>query len=207
MTEDLVNLECPFFLVALPQLKDDHFMHAVVLVTSHNKEGAFGLILNKPLIDEQNAQAVMRAEVRDIAGQTVLQFNEDLFQGGPVQDDSIFALHSVSELGAQESKVGSDLFISSDPTVFQKLLEKKEETKRRFFLGCSSWESGQLDAEIRSGSWLPIAFNKNFLFETYDEKNSQWKELLWKNVLRAGGVDPLTIMAQGPGSGGDFGFN
>ncbi|MEE2641006.1 MAG: YqgE/AlgH family protein, partial [Planctomycetota bacterium] len=35
-------------LVAVPQLPDDNFYRAVVLLIHHDQEGAFGVILNRP---------------------------------------------------------------------------------------------------------------------------------------------------------------
>ena len=40
----------PSFLVAMPQLKDSNFERSVVLLCKHNDEGAFGLVLNRPLL-------------------------------------------------------------------------------------------------------------------------------------------------------------
>ena len=37
------------FLVAMPSLTDPRFEKSVILITSHNPEGATGLIINKPL--------------------------------------------------------------------------------------------------------------------------------------------------------------
>ena len=39
------------FLVAVPGLEDTHFNRAVVLVCEHSQEGAFGLIINKVLMN------------------------------------------------------------------------------------------------------------------------------------------------------------
>ena len=38
----------PGLLLAMPQLDDPNFERAVVLMIEHNKEGAFGLIVNRP---------------------------------------------------------------------------------------------------------------------------------------------------------------
>jgi len=40
----------PVFLVSMPQLTDPNFNRTVVLLCKHNDEGAFGLVVNRPLV-------------------------------------------------------------------------------------------------------------------------------------------------------------
>ena len=40
----------PAFLLSMPQLTDPNFNRTVVLLCKHNNEGAFGLVLNRPLV-------------------------------------------------------------------------------------------------------------------------------------------------------------
>jgi len=199
-------MDAPFFLVALPQLQDENFSRAVVLVGHHDDQGAFGLQLNKPLVDENDQLTQMVTEVKDPQGNTLFEFHEDIFEGGPVNEGAIFALHSVADLGTEESDLGNNVYLATDPDVFQKLLENDQfKKRRRFYVGCSSWGEGQLESELRSGSWLLVPFDKKYLFEIVDgESKEQWREAFWRRVLIHGGCDPLTIMAPGAS---DSGYN
>jgi len=40
----------PSLLLSMPQLLDENFCHTVVLLCKHNHEGAFGLVVNRPLL-------------------------------------------------------------------------------------------------------------------------------------------------------------
>ena len=40
----------PSLLLAMPQLMDENFVRTVVLLCKHSEEGAFGLVLNRPLV-------------------------------------------------------------------------------------------------------------------------------------------------------------
>ena len=40
----------PALLLSMPQMRDPNFARAVVLLCKHNDEGAFGLVMNRPLI-------------------------------------------------------------------------------------------------------------------------------------------------------------
>lgn len=200
-------MDAPFFLVALPQLTDENFARAVVLIGQHDDQGAFGLLLNKPMLDDNAEFAQMVTEVKDPQGNTLTEFHEDIFEGGPVNEGAIYALHDLPQFGTMESSlVTDDVYLATDPDVFQKLLESEGmKDRRRFFVGCSSWSEGQLESEIRTGSWMLVPFDKRFLFEAITKDNvALWQDDLWKRVLVHGGADPLTLMAQ---SSTDSGYN
>ncbi len=38
----------PGLLLAMPQLEDPNFVRSVLLMVEHNRQGSFGLILNRP---------------------------------------------------------------------------------------------------------------------------------------------------------------
>src|SRR5712691_6061632 len=40
----------PAFLLSMPQLRDPNFSRTVVLLCRHNEDGAFGLVVNRPLL-------------------------------------------------------------------------------------------------------------------------------------------------------------
>src|SRR5881409_1340501 len=40
----------PAFLLSMPQLRDPNFSRTVVLLCKHNEDGAFGLVVNRPLV-------------------------------------------------------------------------------------------------------------------------------------------------------------
>ncbi|MEK6584111.1 MAG: YqgE/AlgH family protein, partial [Nitrospirota bacterium] len=47
-THETVPLSQGVFLVAKPHLSDTNFIHSVILLVSYGKEGAMGVVINKP---------------------------------------------------------------------------------------------------------------------------------------------------------------
>ena len=187
-------------------MNDPTFAHAVVLVGHHDENGAFGLILNQPLKDDENHPTQMTAEVKDLAGNTLFIFSENLFGGGPVGGSSLFALHEVATLGNEETHLGNDLYLATDPETFQRLLEQESmKLRRRFFMGFTSWIGGQLESEIRSGAWMVVPYERSHVFESVPKTDDNWPEHYWRMVLLQSGIDPLTLM--GPSGGSDPGYN
>jgi len=201
-------MEYPCFLVALPQMQDEFFNQAVVLISHQDHEGAFGIAINKPIHPpEGEAGAQVVAELRDATSDKVYEIKENLFKGGPADEQSIFVIHDDENLSEGGTRLGKSLFLSTNPTVIQTLLEMGPiGPKRRYFIGCASWASGQLESEIRAGSWVMLPFEEKFAFDDIDDEASSetWTTRLWRKVLLAGGLDPLTLVSQGKS---DSGYN
>lgn len=200
-------MDFPCFLVALPQMQDEFFSQSVVLLSQHDEEGAFGVAINKPIEAPKGADGEVTkviAELRDANSDKVYEIKEDLFKGGPADESSIFVIHDDENLSEGGTRLGDTLFLSTHPTVIQALLEMGPRgPKRRYFIGCSAWEKGQLESEIRAGSWIMLPFDERFAFDEVDENSSEsWSTRLWRRVLLSGGLDPLTLVSQAKSDGG-----
>lgn len=203
---EVQSIKAPFFIVALPQMSDDSFARKVVMVIEHDEEGAFGFVVNDPIRGDKNSINQLKLELQDFAGDTQLELSESLFLGGPVQQDNIFAVHDIKELGNPDLEFGKGIYLANNPDVFPKLIENKTfANRRKFFLGSSSWGAGQLDVELRCGSWLIVEFKKEFIFDPVDGDISLWQDQLWRKVSLSGGCDPLSLM--GPSIISDAGVN
>lgn len=168
-------------LVATPRLLDPHFHRTVVLLLDHTDEGAFGVVLNRPLPVE--VEAVLPG------WQTVVSWPGGLFQGGPVGLD-----------GAIGVAVASD----DDPTVVDRftgsfgLVDLDADPASlagrfsglRIFAGHSGWGAGQLEAEVDEGAWFVVPAEPTDAFTA--EPTSLWSRVL----LRQGG--DLAMLAHYP---------
>lgn len=198
-------LETPYILAALPQLEDDEFARAVILVIQHDDEGAFGFLLNKPFVNHEEVATQLVAEIQDAEGSTLLEFEEPLFKGGPVKEEMVFMMHTSAEHGDEEGEITEGIWITADTQTFQEILTLEDPSiQHSFFLGCTSWENTQVEDEIRNGAWIMIPFDRSHLFQVPPEDSTLWSEEMWKTALRSAGVDPFTLMTQGQN---DFGPN
>jgi len=178
-------------LIAMPQLKDPNFSRTVNLVGSFDQNGAFALILNRPI--DLTAGQVLQEKIQ-------LKDAEDIpvFFGGPVQVNSLWFLHAYPKHHAQGLKISEELFLTSDLDTVEAVISQhgeEEIPKYRFFLGYSGWAPAQLEAEISLGSWVSCPIDLDELFSC-DPQN------LWKaSLARIGIKDPTTLVApQGTGS-------
>lgn len=156
-------------LIADPFLKDSNFMRTVVLLARHNEEeGSFGFVLNRLLghtLDEL---------ITDMEGLPI-----PVYQGGPVQMDTVHYLHAYPDLIPDSQYVADDVFWGGDFETVKQLIRNGEIDlkKIRFFLGYSGWEQGQLNDEMKERSWITAECNSGIVFETDVEET-------WKASLR-----------------------
>jgi len=163
MPEPPATLSRGCLLVASPRLLDPNFAHTVVLVISHDADGSFGLVLNRPL----------EASLGDVLPEVAAHGRAiPVHQGGPVQTD---LMHFVSRCAAGESALlpGVALGLSLDDL----LAQASERKAVRCYIGYSGWGAGQLEAETVEGSWIVAPARAEHIFEVPAER-------LWASVLR-----------------------
>lgn len=158
------------------------FQRTVVLVCEHNREGAFGLVLNRP---SENRLSDVFSEALPVGIRSAT-----LFGGGPVQPAALSFLHadpaSGRPAGIESLQLGHDL---------ERLIELAEENSAsrllRVFAGYAGWSPGQLDDELRRQSWLTFPATLELVFHTPAEQ-------LWQRVLRLRGDWQSQLLADSP---------
>tara|TARA_B100001175_G_scaffold233161_1_gene199605 strand:- start:469 stop:1047 length:579 start_codon:yes stop_codon:yes gene_type:complete len=171
------------FLIAMPGMDDERFKKSVVLITSYSDEGAKGLIINKPTdilsykeIIEKNSQDIDLDEIN---------FNKDVgvFYGGPVDLERVIILHSNDYSMSETKKISNtNCSITGSKKILPLLLDSKLPSKSKLFIGCSEWQSGQLESEIKSSDWLIWNSDNNIIFE-------ESTDLVWLKVISSMGIN------------------
>ncbi len=143
------------FLVSLPTLKGDYFQHSVTLLLEHNAEGAFGLVINHPtniLLSE------IFPELRGSDDRTVVM------EGGPVERDRVFFLHSAEKSYESSQQVNEDVILSSSPALIEDLHRQRQPASLIAAVGYAGWAANQLETEILADAWLVAPFDRNILY-------------------------------------------
>ncbi|OJX13899.1 MAG: hypothetical protein BGO77_01110 [Caedibacter sp. 37-49] len=166
-------------LVAMPQLMDPRFTHAVILICGHDKQGAMGLVLNR-LIDSLTLQELL--EQLNIKT-PLLKEEIPIHFGGPVEMGRGFILHSTDYLHKASVKISDDIALTATVDILNEIASGHGPQKKILALGYTGWSAGQLEAELQQNSWLTVDADLDLIF-TKD------LELLWKQVLKKIGIDP-----------------
>ena len=164
----IINSLKNHFLVAMPGLNDEHFSGSVVYICEHNSDGAMGLIINQQL--DIPAKAVFdRLELE----QKNNQGDELIFDGGPVQQDRGFILHSTSDQKWESTiHIGGGVSLSTSKDILGDIALGGGPKDSLITLGYSSWEAGQLEREIKENTWLTIPADSSIIFNTHCAKRA-----------------------------------
>ncbi len=133
------------FLLAQPVLVDPNFAKSVVLIVRHDMEGAFGLVVNRPLT----------VNIADALGDTVESAKDNdapIYSGGPCQGP-VFALHTNPTLGGEEPIPG--VYLTTERDGIDLLLSSAADPIK-LFASYSGWSQGQIESELAEGSWVIV---------------------------------------------------
>lgn len=154
-------------LVADTSVKDPRFARSVIYLVRHDAEGAFGLIINKPLARLPLADMLRQLDVEGSETEAEL----DLYFGGPVQGELGFVLHSRDFAAAKATMIVQDGYAVSDVRqVLRAISEQKGPEKALFAVGYAGWAPDQLDAELERGDWNVIDADDALVFDPVSEK-------------------------------------
>lgn len=155
-------------LVATPALDSGAFEKSVILITEHHDRGTIGFILNKPTtttLDQlMNQRGISWADPHRI------------YSGGPVNIGALILLHTDEWYSSNTMQVGSEMAISSDTFMFEKISTNNVPRQMRFMQGMSVWAHGQLEHEIDQNSWLTCWPKDNIIFKYTG--SAQWRHAL-----------------------------
>ncbi|MBK4988997.1 YqgE/AlgH family protein [Pseudomonas sp. S36] len=148
------------FLIAMPHMADPNFAQTLTYIVEHNAHGAMGLVVNRP--QELNlADILEQLRPDEVPAASTLQV--PIYQGGPVQTDRGFVLHT-SECTYQATVELEGVSLSTSQDVLFAIAEGVGPQKSLITLGYAGWEAGQLEAELADNAWLNCPFDPEIIF-------------------------------------------
>lgn len=174
-------------LIAMPTLVDPNFWRSVVLLGVHSREeGAFGLVVNRPLgVELQDILQELGEEPPPLPLPEVLG-------GGPVEPTHGFVMFERGDSELEEGALNIDdrIVVSGSTEVLSDLVRGRIRGRYYLLLGYSGWAPGQLEREIEENSWLVAPLDRSILFDvSLDDR--------WSAALRSIGVEPGTLVDTG----------
>ena len=169
-------------LIAAPSLEAPFFARSVILMCEHSHEGAMGLILNRP------TEATVGAVSEQVLNEP-LAWNKPIHLGGPVQGPLVIVHSAIAEA---DHTVLDGVYTSFDAEKVRRLLVEQAEPSL-VIANYSGWGPGQLESEMREGSWLTLPAEPHLVF--WEQADDLWSYVVRRacsaNLARLIGVDAL----------------
>ncbi|QXI38125.1 YqgE/AlgH family protein [Pseudomonas xantholysinigenes] len=148
------------FLIAMPHMADPNFAQTLTYIVEHNAQGAMGLVVNRP--QELNLGDILE-QLRPDEQPPASTLHVPIYQGGPVQTDRGFVLHS-DECSFQATVALEGLSLTTSQDVLLAIAAGVGPKQSLITLGYAGWEAGQLEAELADNAWLNCPFDPEILF-------------------------------------------
>ena len=161
-------------LIAMPQMTDPRFAHAVIYICAHNSDGAMGLVLNK---------GVEKPTFPDLLKQLMIEPVENadpinVLFGGPVETGRGFVLHSADYLQDATLLVDHEVGLTATLDILKEIANGGGPRHKLLMLGYAGWGPGQLDAEIQANGWLNVSADEELIFD--HDLDTKWDRALAK---------------------------
>ncbi len=180
MEKKLVN----HLLVAVPGMADPFFGKSVIYILEHGDDGAMGLIINKPMLEEDVSSLISDIGFDNMRSKPAISF------GGPVALKRGFILHSTDYAIEGTYRVSDSVSLTTDRKIIKEIADGRGPAMYKFILGYAGWHSGQLEQELKRGDWLLSPASPDLIFQTADDKK-------WQDAIQMLGLDGMMFSGDG----------
>ncbi|MEQ9574523.1 MAG: YqgE/AlgH family protein [Rhodospirillales bacterium] len=167
-------------LVAGPAMPDPRFQGAVIYLADHDAEGAFGLIVNRPVgagpVRDFLMGLGMKLEpTEDVTGEVRIH------AGGPVEPGAGFVLHTNGYQTETTGMIRGKVAVTASLKAVKDIGLGKGPRRYLILLGYAGWGAGQLEAEMRRGDWQIAPYDETTVFGEDDAAK-------WDRARKAAGI-------------------
>ena len=174
-------MRCPFF------------NHTLVLLVDHGEEGSFGFVINR--MTDLDMGDVFNEVGLGVGAAGLVR--APVLLGGPVSPESGWILYDAEGIPPPASgktiAVGDRIACSASLDLLERIARGDGPDTCAMMLGYSGWGAGQLESEMRQGSWIPVDLDYGLVFDTPIEKR-------WEAALATLGIDPALVIDSQIGS-------
>jgi len=156
-------------LIATPAMRDPRFDHAVILMVRHDRDGAMGIVINRPLGEKPLAELLAAFGAKD----TAAAGNVRIFLGGPVQLEAGFVVHSTDYRRPETIDVDARFAATSSREVLRDIANKAGPMKSLIAFGYAGWGPGQLEGELAHNVWYTAPADPGLVFD--DDRDKVWE--------------------------------
>lgn len=161
MSDNFTNLTGKV-LVAMPYAMEGNIFHeSMIYVIQHSKEGAIGLIFNRPMKTIPSDELAKKIK----SSFTLPDIDMEAHVGGPVEIERGFFLHTMDyNKNLLYKSEDGELGVSSNNQIVSDINDGVGPAKAVFILGYTGWGEGQLEFEMENNLWLVSEPDHDLIF-------------------------------------------
>ena len=159
-------------LIASPNIGDPRFANTVILMVKHDKEGALGIVINRP-VGEKSIASLLEAPGEDVSG---IEGSLRVFIGGPVQPELGFVVHSAEYRRDDTIDVDGRVAMTASRQILRDIGHHRCPEKTLFALGYAGWGPGQLEAELARHDWFTAPEEPKLIFD--EDRANLWDDAM-----------------------------
>ena len=169
------------FLIATEKMNDNRFSKTVIVMFESDKNGAWGLVINKRLGTMPIALLIDPSLNTSDEREDLFKINIPIFWGGPVDTKEIFILHS-NEYKSESTKKYGNISISQDYEILFDIAKNKGPEKSLVILGYSGWGRGQLEGEMERDHWILSNIDLDITFD--EDSKKKWDKAIKGSFIK-----------------------
>lgn len=156
-------------LVASASMGDPRFEHTVIVMVRHDRDGAFGIVVNRQIGERPLAALLeMLGEKESTVAGTAR-----IFAGGPVQTDIGFIIHSTDYRRPGTTDINARVALTSTRDILRDIGNDKGPKKSLIAFGYAGWGPGQLEGELARRDWVIAPADPKLIFD--EDRDKVWE--------------------------------
>jgi putative transcriptional regulator len=160
-------------LLATPAISNEYLSKSMVFICSHDRTGAMGLVINKPIPNMDIKSLLQKLQVNSDGLE-----NLEMHFGGLEETDRCFILHSDDYLASESTRIKNNIALTINTDIIRASTSNSGPQKKIICIGCCMWEVEQLENEVASSYWIPIESDEALIFG--DPRADKWSKALLK---------------------------
>ena len=159
-------------LIASPLMTSPAFSGTVIVIVRDEKEGAMGVVINRPIGDRPLA-SLLQASGEKV---TADLGNVRVYSGGPVEPGVGFVIHTNDYQGRPTIRIDEKIALTSSPDILRDIGKHHGPQKSRIAFGYAGWGPGQLAAELEQGFWFTTPEDPSLVFD--ENPDAVWEQAM-----------------------------
>jgi putative transcriptional regulator len=154
-------------LVAAPSMGDPRFRETVIFMVHHNKDGAFGIVLNRPIGE------------RPLAGLLEMIGEKEATVTGTVRIH-VGVLHSTDYREPATLEVTAGVAMTSSRDILRGIGHGQGPKQSLIAFGYAGWAPGQLEGELARRDWAIAAGEPKLIFD--EDRDKVWNTAFARRI-------------------------